>query len=60
MENEILTVKYLDNLQYSWTAVVQLQNDQITPIWYTALPMLEKSIKKVISVSSDYPKHEIK
>ena len=51
------TIQYLENLENSWTAKVQLNNDQIINIWYTALPMSKKIIKKVISVSSDYPRH---
>jgi len=49
----------LDGLKHSWTAEVQLTNDQIITIWYTAYPMSKPSIKNVLSVSSDYPKNEI-
>ena len=54
-----ITIQYLENLQNSWTAEVQLKNDQIINIWYTALPMNKIIIKKVISVSSDYPRHTL-
>ena len=57
---EVLNIEYLENLKYSWTAEVQLKNDVIIKIWYTALPSSKNSIKKVISVSSDYPRHTVK
>lgn len=55
-----ITIQYLENLQESWTAKVELHNDQVINIWHTALPMSKVIIKKVISVSSDYPRHTLK
>lgn len=47
----------LNLLQYSWSAEVILNNGQCISIWYTAWPMTKASVKEVLSVSSDYPKH---
>lgn len=55
----MVNIQYLESLKHSWSAEVMLQNDLIITIWYTALPMRKDSIKKVVSVSSDYPKHEL-
>lgn len=50
----------LNLLQHSWTAGVVLNNGQEITIWYTAWPMSKSSIKSILWVASDYPKHEIK
>jgi hypothetical protein len=55
-----MNIKFLESLEYSWTAEVQLFNGQIIDIWYTALPSTQGIIEKVLSVSSDYPRREIK
>jgi hypothetical protein len=49
----------LYNLEYTWTAVVRLNNNKVISIWWTALYGLGNSIKEVISVSSDLPKYKI-
>ena len=49
----------LYDLQYSWTAVVRLNNDKVISIWWTSLYGLTNSIKEVISISSDLPKYKI-
>lgn len=54
-----LTVEYLEGLTFSWTATIEQHNGVEVSIWYTALPMMKKIIKRVITVSSDYPKYEI-
>jgi len=54
-----LTIEYLEGLKYSWTAVIEQHNGMEVSIWYTALPMMKRIIKRVITVSSDYPRHEI-
>ena len=50
---------FLSTLKHKWTATVQLNNGQEITMWYTSYPMRERSIKKIISVSSDYLKSEI-
>lgn len=57
-QENLITIEFLENLQFSWSAVVQLKNGQETTIWYTALPMSKIIIDKVVSVASDYPKYE--
>jgi len=49
----------LNLLQNSWSAVVELGNGQQISIWYTAWPMSKRSVKNVVSVASDYPKHNL-
>lgn len=46
-------------LQYSWTAEVRLNNDLLITIWWTAWHSSNKSIKEIISISSDYPRYKI-
>lgn len=55
-----LTIEYLESLEYSWTAEVEYHNGVQVSIWYTALPSSKGIIAKVISVSSDYPRHTIR
>ena len=59
-KNNEIGIEFLENLKQSWSAEILLNNDQKITIWYTAFPMRKKSIQKVLSVSSDYPKHTIK
>ena len=54
-----LTFEFLEKLEYSWTAEVQLKNDQFVNIWCAGLPMSKNIIKKVLCVSSDLPKCKI-
>lgn len=49
----------LANLQHSWTAEVELHNNQVITIWYTDLWSSLDTIKNVLSVSSDFPKNEL-
>lgn len=49
----------LEQLEYSWSAEVRLDNNLVISIWYTAWPMLKSTIKEVLSISSDYPKHKV-
>lgn len=49
--------KLADTLQNSWTAEVELNNGQIITLWYTAWPMSKNTIKNVLAISSDYPRH---
>jgi len=49
----------LNLLQNSWTAIVELKNGQITPVWYTGWPMIKIIVKNVLSVSSDFPRHKL-
>lgn len=51
--------EFLKTLKHSWSATVILNNGQEIDIWYTAFPMSQNIIQSVVSVSSDYPKHEI-
>ena len=55
----MITKEQVSNLEYSWTAEVQLQNGVKMSIWYTAWPMTQKIVSKILSISSDYPKHKI-
>jgi hypothetical protein len=50
----------LDNLNYNWTAKVELNNGIVVTISYTAYPKLKHIIKNVLSVEADYPKVGIK
>lgn len=54
-----MEIEQLEMLRYSWTAVVQLNNGLIFPIWCSAWPSIKHIVRTVISVSSDYPKYEI-
>ena len=56
---EGLTIEFLQSLKYGWSAEVILTNNQPTGIWYTALPTAKDRIKEIVSVSSDYPRHEV-
>jgi hypothetical protein len=47
----------LNLLQYNWTADVILNNGKQITIWHTAWPMIKRTVKDILSVSSDYPKH---
>ena len=49
----------LNLLEHSWTAEVVLNNGQQISIWYTAWPMTKNSVREVLSVYSDYPKHNL-
>ena len=59
-KNNEIGIEFLENLKQSWSAEILLNNNQKITIWYTAFPMSKNSIQKVLSVSSDYPKHTIK
>lgn len=48
----------LNLLEYSWTADVILNNGHKITIWHTAWPMIKRTVKDVLSVASDYPKHK--
>jgi hypothetical protein len=52
----MISIEFLANLKYSWSAVVELNNGTELSIWHTALASSKDSIKRVISVSSDYPR----
>ena len=54
-----MNTKMVAELQNSWTAEVRLNNGQITTIWYTAWPSTKDIVKDILSVSSDYPRHEL-
>lgn len=47
-----------NTLKYSWTAIVKLKNDKIINIWHTAWPSIKGIVKEILSISSDYPKHD--
>lgn len=55
----MLSIKFLEDLEYSWTARILQNNDIECVIWYTCLPSCKHIIKQVLNVSSDYPKHKI-
>lgn len=55
-KNYKMTVEYLKQLKHSWTAEIVLKNNLQITIWWTCLPCCN-DLKKIISVSSDYPKH---
>ena len=48
-----------DSMQNSWTAKVELENGLTETFWYTAWPSGQRSVKRVLSISSDYPRHSI-
>jgi hypothetical protein len=54
-----MDILYLENLDYQWTANVELKNGILCKIWWTALPSTKNTIDKIISISSDYPKKGI-
>lgn len=54
------TVTFIENLEFSWAAVVRLNNGQVLSIWYTAWYSMKHTIDDVLSVASDYPKYNFK
>lgn len=42
-----------------WTATVVLKNGLQIDVWYTAWPMAKKDVAAIVSILSDFPKHEI-
>ena len=54
MANEV--IPNLNMLEYSWTAIVKLQNGKIITIWHTGWHSIKHIVSQIISVSSDYPK----
>ena len=54
-----MTTINLNLLQHSWTADVLLNNGQQVTIWYTCWPSIRETVKEVVNVSSDYPKHTL-
>jgi len=57
--NEEMSKMNPQELKYSWSAEVMLNNGTICKIWHTAYPMMKIIIKEIISISSDFPKFEI-
>lgn len=53
-------IEMLLNLKNAWTAEVELRSGQIFTIWHTAIHSSRCQIKRVIAVSSDFPRFEIK
>lgn len=59
MDNFNFTIEDLKELEFAWSATIEMHNGCTVPIWYTALPSAQQRIKRVLSVSSDYPKFRI-
>lgn len=47
--------KFIESLEYNWTAKVRLNNGLIITIWHTAWYSTKHTIAQILSVSSDYP-----
>ena len=50
----------LNLMDSSWTGNVMLRNGLVLSIWWTCWPSIKSSVKEVLNVSSDYPRHRIK
>lgn len=46
-------------LEYSWTANVRLNNWQEISMWYTCWASAKDTVKEILSISSDLPRHVI-
>lgn len=57
---ETITIETLRRLEYSWSAEVLMENDKKVNIWWTCLPSITPNIKEILSVSSDYPRYDLK
>lgn len=54
-----MNTQTIAELQNSWTADVMLNNGKIITIWHTAWASIKHTVKEVVSISSDYPRHKI-
>lgn len=50
---------FLDELEYGWTAEVEMQSGRMATIWWTAWATAKPEVRRIISVSSDFPKYRI-
>ena len=46
----------LNMLEYSWTAIVRLNNGKIITIWHTTWHSIKSIVSEIISIATDYPK----